>query len=301
MRSTSLRPEDDSQCTAPVIRIFDHEALSLNPIELADLSAILPARLPSGGWTPRAPERERRALLTTRSAACLRCECPRTLSGLSVQVLCGGRPAARGAARGRADAVRRGRAASSYTSCFSASSRRGIARGDGTITVERMDEARALFEEVAVPMLSRLSDAEAALERARLFGSAASHGHRRCRARARSVAAGRGARAVARVPARGRLLARSARRTAGGAQRRGRSRRSAGRQPHSRHRLQIGASAESETRASGGGVRAMRPGASRGAWSRIVDGGRGGLRGVLGETDAGPGRSCRRIRRRTLY
>lgn len=49
-------------------------------------------------------------------------------------------------------------------------------RGDGTITVDRIDEARALFEEVVTPMLARLPDAEAALERARLFGSAVSPG-----------------------------------------------------------------------------------------------------------------------------
>jgi ATP-dependent helicase/nuclease subunit B len=49
------------------------------------------------------------------------------------------------------------------------------ARG-ATITVDRMDEARALFEDVAASMLSRLPEAEAALERARLFGSAASMG-----------------------------------------------------------------------------------------------------------------------------
>jgi RecB family exonuclease len=49
-------------------------------------------------------------------------------------------------------------------------------RGDGTITPDRTDEARALFEEVAEPMLGRLSESEAGLERARLFGSAASMG-----------------------------------------------------------------------------------------------------------------------------
>jgi RecB family exonuclease len=50
------------------------------------------------------------------------------------------------------------------------------ARGHGTITVERVDEARALFQEVAEPLLARFSEAEALLERARLFGSAASVG-----------------------------------------------------------------------------------------------------------------------------
>jgi RecB family exonuclease len=50
------------------------------------------------------------------------------------------------------------------------------ARGHGTITVERVDEARALFQQVAEPLLARFSEAEALLERARLFGSAASVG-----------------------------------------------------------------------------------------------------------------------------
>jgi len=50
------------------------------------------------------------------------------------------------------------------------------ARGAGTITLERLDEARALFAEVASPMLARLPEADASLERARLFGSAVSTG-----------------------------------------------------------------------------------------------------------------------------
>jgi RecB family exonuclease len=49
-------------------------------------------------------------------------------------------------------------------------------RRGGAITAERLDEARALMAEVAEPLLSRLSDADAALERARLFGSAISTG-----------------------------------------------------------------------------------------------------------------------------
>jgi RecB family exonuclease len=44
--------------------------------------------------------------------------------------------------------------------------------GRGTITSDRMDEARRLFEETVAPLLAQLSDADAALERARLFGSA---------------------------------------------------------------------------------------------------------------------------------
>ena len=50
------------------------------------------------------------------------------------------------------------------------------ARGLGTITVERIDEARQLFHQVAEPLLTRFPEAEALLERARLFGSAASVG-----------------------------------------------------------------------------------------------------------------------------
>jgi RecB family exonuclease len=49
-------------------------------------------------------------------------------------------------------------------------------RGGGTITSERMDEARAVFSEAAEPLLDRLSEADAALERSRLFGSAISVG-----------------------------------------------------------------------------------------------------------------------------
>ena len=50
------------------------------------------------------------------------------------------------------------------------------ARGDRAITHDRLDDARALFEEVAEAMLVRLPDADASLERARLFGSAISMG-----------------------------------------------------------------------------------------------------------------------------
>lgn len=50
------------------------------------------------------------------------------------------------------------------------------ARGRGAITEERVDEARALMADVAEPLLARLPAADAALERARLFGSAISSG-----------------------------------------------------------------------------------------------------------------------------
>ena len=50
------------------------------------------------------------------------------------------------------------------------------ARGRGRITSREMGDARALFAEVAEPALRSLSPAEAALERARLFGSAVGSG-----------------------------------------------------------------------------------------------------------------------------
>jgi RecB family exonuclease len=49
-------------------------------------------------------------------------------------------------------------------------------RGDGTITAERLDEARALFADVAEPLLARLPEGNASLERTRLFGSAIAMG-----------------------------------------------------------------------------------------------------------------------------
>ncbi|HEY7188631.1 MAG TPA: PD-(D/E)XK nuclease family protein [Vicinamibacterales bacterium] len=50
------------------------------------------------------------------------------------------------------------------------------ANGRGAITYARLDEARALMREVAETQLARLPDADAALERTRLFGSAISRG-----------------------------------------------------------------------------------------------------------------------------
>jgi RecB family exonuclease len=49
---------------------------------------------------------------------------------------------------------------------------RFFAAWNGTVTPETIDDARKLFVEVAEPLLARLPDAEAALERTRLFGSA---------------------------------------------------------------------------------------------------------------------------------
>jgi ATP-dependent helicase/nuclease subunit B len=50
------------------------------------------------------------------------------------------------------------------------------ARGPRTITPDRVDEARALCGAIAEPLLARLPEADASLERTRLFGSAISVG-----------------------------------------------------------------------------------------------------------------------------
>jgi RecB family exonuclease len=49
-------------------------------------------------------------------------------------------------------------------------------RGGGTITSDRLDDARAVFAETAEPLLANLAEADSALERTRLFGSAISVG-----------------------------------------------------------------------------------------------------------------------------
>ena len=50
------------------------------------------------------------------------------------------------------------------------------AGGKGTITVDRLDDAHELFTRVAEPLLARVPESDAALERTRLFGSAISIG-----------------------------------------------------------------------------------------------------------------------------
>ena len=49
-------------------------------------------------------------------------------------------------------------------------------RGEGALTVARLEAARSVFAEVAEPLLAQLPRSDAALERARLFGSALSAG-----------------------------------------------------------------------------------------------------------------------------
>jgi RecB family exonuclease len=157
---------------APAVRIFEHEALVSSPVELAYVGNL------------------------TRSAAMRRGEAARAHRGSAA----GGRPVAAysvGALERyqdcpfkffAADVLRleeppedeptlSPRARGKFLhELFQRFFEAWDLRGDGTITVGRMDEARVLFEDIALSMLSRLPEAEAALERARLFGSPASIG-----------------------------------------------------------------------------------------------------------------------------
>ena len=137
------------------------------------------------------------------------------------------------------------------------------ARGHGTITVDRVDEARALFQDVADPLLARFSEAEALLERARLFGSAVSIG---------IVDVVLGLEASRPAPVRERWLeyrlegAFSLGATGGSARAdegRRRPDRCAGRQPAPRDRLQVRLCTEPEARPAGADLRALRAGAPR--------------------------------------
>lgn len=160
--------------TAPSVRIFDYEALAVEPVETRHLSAdarsaalrrIAAAREPrdragtTGGHHPpayslSALERYQDCPFKFFAADVLRLEeAPEDEPALSPR------------ARGRF-----------IHEVFQRFFEEWGARGDGTITVDRVDAARALFEQVAAPMLTRLSEADAALERARLFGSAVSNG-----------------------------------------------------------------------------------------------------------------------------
>lgn len=152
------------------VRIFDHEALALDPVEMESLPASV--RLAAQRRLANAARDERRfqgatsgysAAAWTISAIERYQECP--FRFFASQVL-------------RLEETPDGDALSPrargmfvhevFQRFFEAWDR----RGDPTITPDCIDEARTLFMETAEPLLARHSDADAALERARLFGSA---------------------------------------------------------------------------------------------------------------------------------
>jgi ATP-dependent helicase/nuclease subunit B len=159
----------------PVVRIFDHEALSLDPVELGHAGDLARAAAIRRIDASRV-QREGRAIadgagpLPAYAVSSLERyqDCPFRFFAADVLRLeepPEDEPTLSPRARGKF-----------IHELFQRFFEAWDLQGDGGISVERIDEARALFEDVAAPMLSRLSDAEAALERARLFGSAASMG-----------------------------------------------------------------------------------------------------------------------------
>ena len=163
---------DTSEVGSPPVRIFDDEALGLDPVETRPLGSVARA----------AAARRIEAIRTRRAGATGGHEmaayslnaleryqdCPFKFFAADVLKLeepPEDEPMLSPRARGRF-----------VHEVFQRFFEEWDARGHGTITVDRVDEARALFQDVAGPLLARFSEAEAMLERARLFGTAVSIG-----------------------------------------------------------------------------------------------------------------------------
>lgn len=160
--------------SAPAEPVFEHEALALDPVVTAPLNPATREaalrRLDAAMQPRRRPGATRGHVPAAYSVSALERyqDCP--FKFFAVNVLRLDEPLADEAARSpRA----RGRFVHDVFQRFFEA---WAARGGGTITVDRLDEARALFRTVAEPLLARLPEADAALEGARLFGSAVSTG-----------------------------------------------------------------------------------------------------------------------------
>ena len=161
-----------SEDVIPAIRIFDDEALGLDPVETSHLGSVMCAaaarRIETVGRR-RAGETSGHAMPAYSLSALERYQdCPFKFFAAEVLKLeepPEDEPMLSPRARGRF-----------VHEVFQRFFEAWDARGHRTITVDRVDEARALFQDVAGPMLERFSEAEASLERARLFGTAVSIG-----------------------------------------------------------------------------------------------------------------------------
>jgi RecB family exonuclease len=169
--AAGLPVAEDELPTAPV-RVFDYEALALAPIELGALDAVTRAaairRVEAVRDRPAGMTTGHDAMAHSLSALERYQDCPFKFFAADVMRLeepPEDQPTLSPRARGRF-------VHEVFQRFFDAWDARGL----GTIDVDHIDEARALFEEVAGPVLARFSDAEAQLERARLFGSAISVG-----------------------------------------------------------------------------------------------------------------------------
>ena len=160
------------EITASSTRIFEHEALGLDPVETAHLPSMTRAsasRRIDAGRASRPGSTAAHAMPAFSLSALERYQdCPFKFFAADVLKLeepPEDEPMLSPRARGRF-----------VHEVFQRFFEAWGARGRHAIDVDHIDEARALFQEVAEPLLARFSRAEAGLERARLFGSAASIG-----------------------------------------------------------------------------------------------------------------------------
>ena len=156
----------------PTVRIFEVEALGLDPVQTSHLGSFASVaairRIGAVSRRPAGQTRGHRASSYSLSALERYQDCPFKFFAADVLKLeepPEDEPMLSPQARGRF-----------VHEVFQRFFEAWDTRGYRTITVDRVDEARALFQEVAGPLLARFSEAEAALERARLFGTAVSIG-----------------------------------------------------------------------------------------------------------------------------
>lgn len=165
---------ETSEGGPPAVRIFEHEALACEAVETRHLDATVRAaalrRLDAAAQLRERPGATRGHQPPAYSVSALERyqDCPFRFFAADVLRLeepLEDEPARSPRARGRL-----------IHEVFQRFFEAWEAAGGGTITVDRLDEARALFQSVANPLLARLPEADAALEQARLFGSAVSTG-----------------------------------------------------------------------------------------------------------------------------
>ncbi|OFW13347.1 MAG: hypothetical protein A3F70_00300 [Acidobacteria bacterium RIFCSPLOWO2_12_FULL_67_14] len=164
---------DSRECTIPQDRIFEQEAVALDPVDMRPLGAAARAAVCRRIEAAARPGRRAGATSGHRASAYSVSsleryqDCP--FKFFAANVLRIPEPSDD---RARAPRLRGQFLHQLFQRFFEV----WEARGGGTVTVGRIDEARALFEEVAAPVLAELPEAETALERAALFGSAVSPG-----------------------------------------------------------------------------------------------------------------------------
>ena len=166
---------DALEYTPPAVRIFPEEALGLEPPDVEPLSAIgrqwAARRLETGAGDPQrfhGMTGSHRPPAFSLSALERYQDCPFKFFAadvLRLEETLEDEPALSPRARGRF-----------IHEVFQRFFEQWDARGEPAITYDRLDDARAQFSEVAEAMLAGMPDAEASIERARLFGSAISMG-----------------------------------------------------------------------------------------------------------------------------